>query len=126
MATLQVLVNGKLRLYSREAWDSLEGPKPENPTTYTRSNGCTMSPDYIRGKRTWPACVIHDYQYIDTGVDRRESDAIFRRNLKRYLRFDGMNRVSASIYAFTYWRAVRRLGGSFYHGDEDGKWGDPS
>lgn len=113
--TIPIFVSGQLRDLPRVIWDGMEGPKPEQPEHFI-CNGCTMSPDYIRGKRAWPACVIHDYQYNHTALDRSTADAIFRRNLAFCLKADGMPGFLAAILAAAYWLVVVRLGASFYNG----------
>ena len=114
-----ILVSGELRYLPCAIWDGLEGPKPDVPA-YFICNGCTLSPDYIRGKRTWPACVIHDYHYnSDLGLDRKEADAIFRRNLKFILKAEGTIGFIAATLAAFYYAVVRKAGRSRYNGTGD-------
>lgn len=113
--TFRVLVSGHYRELPIAIWKGLLGPKPEHPESFI-CNGCTMSPDFIRGKRTWPACVIHDYHYNVGAIDRADADTIFRENLKFCLKADGMLGWLADILAWFYYRAVRRAGRSRYNG----------
>lgn len=111
---ISILVSGEWRPIRRAFWDSLEGPKP--PGRAFKSNGCTFSPDYLRGKPVWPCCVIHDYHYNGGFVSREEADAILRRNICKLLRAEGMNRVSAFALSWAYWTGVRKGGRKFYNG----------
>lgn len=115
-----VYCSGQLHHVPTALWDKLEGPKPADPASFI-NNGCTLSPDRIAGKPTWPACVVHDYHYNHTDLSREEADARFRRNLFACLKAYGTFTPVAWALAFFYWRAVRRAGRSFYNGS-----GDPS
>ena len=118
-AYTKVLVSGKYRFLPTALWDGLEGPKPENPAAFV-CNGCTMSPDQLRGKEIWPACVIHDFQYgVESYVDRKDADAAFRRNISFLMKAQGVFAPLAWLISFTYWRAVRRAGRRFYSGSGD-------
>lgn len=112
---ITILCSGEFRELPRAEWDALEGPKPSDPQLFV-CNGCTMSPDEIRGKRAWPACVIHDYQYNKTSLSRKACDDIFRSNLRASLEMDGMNSLLARGFAWAYYRVVRWRGRAFYNG----------
>lgn len=111
---VEVYCSGTIQNLPKVIWQKLEGPKPEDPASFI-NNGCTMSPDGIRGKRAWPACVLHDYHYNEGSLDRKEADSLFRRNLEFCLKADGMFWPLAKTFAFIYWRAVRRAGKAFYN-----------
>lgn len=111
---IKVFVSGEYRELPKVIWEGLRGPKPEDPAAFI-CNGCTLSPDTIRGKRAWPACVLHDYHYNHGFVSRKQADDFFRHNLKFCLQADGMLGFLASGFAFIYWRAVRRAGRSRYN-----------
>lgn len=118
--TVVIFCSGELRTLPVAIWNALWGPKPPVPHEFI-CNGCTMSPDFLFGKRAWPACVIHDYHYNETSLSRLVADQLFRENLKISLKADGMPGFLAATLAWGYYRAVRRAGKSRYHGA-----GDPS
>jgi hypothetical protein len=113
-----VFVSGKIRQVPVTVWKALKGPKPEHPESFI-NNGCTLSPDNILGKPTWPACVIHDFQYNHTPVSRAFADAVFRDNLKTCLVAYGTFPPIAWVVALFYWRGVRRAGRHAYNGTRD-------
>lgn len=113
-----VYCSGKIRHVPLALWESLKGPKPEHPERFI-NNGCTLSPDNVGGKPTWPACVIHDYQYNHAPVSREFADAVFRDNLATCLKAYGTFPAIAWVLALFYWRAVRRAGRRFYNGTGD-------
>lgn len=111
-----VYVSGEVRSIPDALWDGLHGPKPFYTERFV-CNGCTLSPDNLFGKDTWPACVVHDYQYSrHSTIDRAEADATFRRNMEWCLWAQGVLRPIAWVVAVFYWRAVRRGGGPHYQG----------
>lgn len=117
---VDIFCSGAIRSLPRAIWDRLEGPKPDDPASYL-NNGCTMSPDMLRGKRTWPACVLHDFHYNVGFMNRKQADDIFRRNLETCLKADGMLHWLAKLFAYFYYRVVRRAGAAFYN-----SMGDPA
>jgi hypothetical protein len=110
-------VRGAPRVFPRETWDRLIGPKPpENFVT----DGCSISPDWIADRPVWPACVIHDWQYSISGlgVSRWRADWILFRNLYRLLRIGGLFFGAAFVASLTYWWAVRTRARDAYTGGE--------
>lgn len=104
-----LLVSGRRRLVRREWYDPLEGAKPPE---YFESNGCSYSPDWLRGYLLWPACHLHDWAY-DCGGDwaaRRQADAELYRNLLALLLEQGASRWLAYRVAWVYWGRVRLWG----------------
>lgn len=115
---VKVYCSGRVRHVPVAVWDALQGPKPANPE-YFLNNGCTLAPDSVGGKPTWPACVLHDYHYNYTQLDRKEADSLFRKNLQVCLEAYGTFVPVAWLIALFYWRAVRRAGRRFYHSTGD-------
>lgn len=112
---VKIYCSGELREIPWALWANLWEPKPPRPDQFV-CNGCSYSPDFLFGKAAWPACVIHDYQYNQTAVDRSEADAIFKRNFKYCLEAEGMPGWLAGAFAAIYYRVVRREGARFYNG----------
>jgi len=114
------VVSGRYRPYPRSMWKRLEGPKPwPGWDDEGRSNGATWAPDSILGKRVWPAAVIHDFHYNSGGIlPRRVADAVFRRNTKNCLEWDGVPPFFSGLLSLLYYLGVRTLGrGSYNEGD---------
>ena len=92
----------------------LVGPKP--PPGFT-GNGCTASPDYLRGVPLWVACRLHDWHYSgEAGVSRFLADHYFQRNLFRVCRAYGLGRFRSWVVSIHYSVAVRFLGWRNYRG----------
>jgi hypothetical protein len=115
---LTFMVAGERRSVSRRLWDLMQGPKP--PVDFG-CDGCSWSPDWWRGYKLWPACVLHDYHYR-TGVlggsaeGRASADAYFRMNVKALLLKQGMGAWRAAAVSRLYWGRVRVWGaGSYRH-----------
>lgn len=100
------VVGGQLRACPAALWDSLLGPAP--PSDWTKSDGCTMSPDYINGMMIWPACLRHDYAYSVDGpaISRFVTDIRLRINTWRCLRWQGASCRLAAEVAGLYWIGV--------------------
>ena len=86
------------------------------------SDGCSYSPDSFKccGIIT-DVCRVHDYLYTLGGTedDRKEADSILRRGIIECACPGMKNLIKTRWIAFTYWRAVRRLGKYFFN-YEDG------
>lgn len=73
-----------------------------------------LVPDRIWGVDISRCCWEHDEDYVEGGgeTERKNADSKFHHCLKCRLK-ESLNflfRIPASIRAFFYWRAVRRLG----------------
>ena len=105
-------IDGDLRGVAREWWNQLEGPRP--PDGYA-CDGCSWSPDWLRGWKLWPACAIHDYHYrtealgVDAGA-RARADAVLRANLRTLLRLQSAPAWRREAVAWAYWSRVRIYG----------------
>jgi len=117
---LGFLVSGELRLVETALWRELEAGSSGKPAEGYSCDGCSLSPDWWRGRYLWPACVIHDWDYREgrpdgaTWADRRDADARLRRNLSLVLRHQGASRVTAGSVAWLYWGRVRIWGAANY------------
>jgi hypothetical protein len=113
MKVVNFRINDEIRGVERVLWLSLDGPVPDEMFC---CNGCTLSPDVLRGWRLWIACVVHDYHYhtlkpLGEGWrSRMEADAILRRNLRRVVLYDGGSLAQAERVAWLYWGRVRIFG----------------
>lgn len=118
---VRIKVSGEIRTIHRNLWEKLEGPKPVDLLAFP-SNGCTCSPDYLRGFAFWAACYLHDYHTTAASpvvMARREADTLLRRNIETLLLGQGCGYREARIYAYLYFRGVRAGGRHFYSGKGD-------
>lgn len=88
-------------------WARMEGHEGI-PATFV-SNGCTLSPDRWDGFALWPACHVHDWDYLQAGgiMDRARADARLRRNLVTLMENQGAGALRARRLAWAYWAGVR-------------------
>lgn len=117
---IDIFCSGEIRRIPKAIWFGMHGIKPLYPVDFI-CNGCTMSPDMILDKRTWPACVLHDYAYNSkyATIDRKYADEDFKFNIQFCLEADGMLSILAKAIAYFYYRQVRRCGRQYYNGKGD-------
>lgn len=113
---ISFLISGNPRNADRELWFSLCGPKPVEGFV---CDGASWSPDVWRGFPIWVAAVIHDFHYRSgvlgaSWASRRRADNVFRKNVRRVVRFSGGGPLSAWRISSIYWLGVRLGGWSSY------------
>lgn len=91
-------------------------------------DGCSGgSPDYWRGYKLWPACVVHDRMYDRDALrganwaGRWQADRELRQNLRRLLETQGAPWHLRAAVPWIYFRAVRLAGAGsyFFAGSEE-------
>lgn len=109
----EFVVSGERRIVENELWESLDGPKP--PMDFA-CNGCTASPDYVRGVRMWIPCVIHDWHYSPKSriLNKFKVEYKFWKNIYKTARYDEKGRLASAGLATSYAAVTSKIGWPFF------------
>ena len=72
---------------------------------WARGDYCTLAPDKLFGKDLSGICFVHDVQYMDQKISKKEADIQLRENIKA---------LGLPIVAWIYYIFVRLVGGFFW------------